>query len=97
MLRFAGLCFGMLVRFFRGSRSLLLEDLALRQQLVTLKRRNPRPSLGLFDQLFWVIARRGWSAWKQSLLIVTPETVVHWHRAGFCMYLRLIFRVPRQG
>jgi putative transposase len=46
--------------------------------------------------LFWVIARRVWSAWKQSLLIVTPETVVHWHRTGFCMYWRLISRVRRQ-
>ena len=75
----------MLVRLFREGRSLLLENLALRQQLVTLKRRNPRPSLGLFDKLFWVIARRVWSAWKQSLLIVTPESVVSWHRTGFCM------------
>src|SRR6266481_4845669 len=96
MFRFVGLCFGMLVRFFRGRQSLLLENLALRQQLVTLKRRNPRPSLGLFDKLFWVIARRVWSAWKQSLLIVTPETVVRWHRTGFCMYWRLISRVRRQ-
>src|SRR5882724_11360851 len=86
----------MLVRLFRERRSLLLENLALRQQLVTLKRRNPRPSLGLFDKLFWVIARRVWSAWKQSLLIVTPETVVRWHRTGFCMYWRLISRVRKQ-
>src|SRR5277367_1659551 len=42
MFRFVGLCFGMLVRFFRGRRSLLLENLALRQQLVALKRRHPR-------------------------------------------------------
>src|SRR5258708_17349551 len=95
MLRFAGLCFGMLVRFFRGSRSLLLENLALRQQLVTLKRRNPRPSLGLFDKLFWVIARRVWAAWKQSLLILTPETFVHLPRTRFCLYWRLIFKVRR--
>jgi hypothetical protein len=33
MVRFVGLCFGMLVRLFRGRRSLLLENLALRQQL----------------------------------------------------------------
>jgi hypothetical protein len=76
MFRFVRLCFGMLVRFIRGRRSLLLENLALRQQLVTLERRNPRPSLGLFDKVFWVIARRVWSVWKQFLLIVTPETVV---------------------
>jgi hypothetical protein len=90
------LCFGMLGRFFRGRRSLLLENLALRQQLVALKRRHPRPSLGLFDKLFWVIARRVWPAWKHFLILVTPETVVRWHRTGFRMYWRLISRVRRQ-
>ena len=86
MFGFVGLFFGMLVRLFRRQRSLLLENLVLRQQLVALKRRHPRPSLDLFDKLFWVIARRVWSAWKQSLIIVTPETIVRWHRTGFCMY-----------
>jgi hypothetical protein len=28
----------------------------------------------LLDELFWVIARRVWSRWKQALLVVTPET-----------------------
>jgi hypothetical protein len=37
----------MLVRLFRGRQSLLLENLALRQQLLALKRRPPRSSLGL--------------------------------------------------
>jgi putative transposase len=91
-----GLCFGMAVRLFRGRRSLLLENLALRQQLVALKRRHPRPSIDPFDKLFWVIARRVWADWKHSLLIVTPETVVRWHRTGFRMYWRLISRVRKQ-
>ena len=96
MFRFVGLCFGMLGRLFRRRQSLLLENLALRQQLVALKRRHPRPSLGLFDKLFWVDARRVWSDWKQSLILVTPETVVRWHRSGFRMYWRLISRVRVQ-
>jgi putative transposase len=96
MFRFLALCFGVLSRLFRGRPTLLLENLALRQQLVVLKRRHPRPSLDLFDKLFWVIARRPWSSWKQSLIIVTPETVVRWHRSGFRMYWRLISRVRRQ-
>src|ERR1700731_841906 len=96
MFCFVWLFFGMLVHLFRGRQSLLLENLALRQQLIALKRRHPRPSLGLFDKLFWVVARRVWSAWKQSLIIVTPETIVRWHRTGFCMYWRLISRVRRQ-
>jgi len=57
--------------------------------------RHPRPSIDPFDKLFWVIARRVWSDWKHSL-IVTPETVVRWHRTGFRMYCRLISRVRRQ-
>ena len=96
MFCFVGLCFGMLVRLFRGRQSLLLENLALRQQLVALKRRHPRPRFGPFDMLFWVIARRVWSGWKQALLVVTPETVVPWHRTGFRMYWRLISGVSRQ-
>ena len=96
MVRFVRLCFVMLVSLFRRRQSLLLENLALRQQLVMLKRQHPRPSLGLLDKLFWVIARRFWSGWKQALLVVTPETVARWHRAGFRMYWRLISRVQRQ-
>jgi hypothetical protein len=58
----------MLVRFLRSRHSLLLENLALRQQLVVLKRRHPRPKLDLSDKLFWLLVRRCWSGWKQALL-----------------------------
>src|SRR5271156_4543319 len=87
------LWFGALARAFHSRRSIVLENLALRQQLVVLKRRRRRPSIGLLDKLFWVAVRRFWSGWKQALIIVTPETVVRWHRAGFRLYWRLISRV----
>jgi putative transposase len=96
MLRFLRLCFGTLVRLFRARRSLLLENLALRQQLVVLKRRHPQPSLGTFDRLFWTGARRFWCGWKRSLIIVTPETVVRWHRTGFRLYWKLISRARKR-
>ena len=83
MFRFIGLCLGTLVRLLRARRSLLLENLALRQQLAVLKRRHPRPRLDLLDKLFWVAVRRFWSGWQQSLIVVTPETVGRWHRDGF--------------
>jgi hypothetical protein len=35
---------------------LLLENLALRQQLTVLKRKHPKPKLRVLDKLFWVIA-----------------------------------------
>jgi len=63
-----------LVRCFRPRQDLLLENLALRQQLTVLKRRHPKPKLSPLDKLFWVSARRFWSAWRQSLIMVTPET-----------------------
>src|ERR1700694_5406529 len=96
MLRLLGLCFGTLARLFRSRRSLLLENLALRQQLVVLKQRHPRPRIGSFDRLFWLMVCRCWSGWKQALLIVSPETVVRWHHAGFRWYWRAIsgFRKP---
>jgi hypothetical protein len=97
MFGFVGLFFGMLVRLFRGRRSLLLENLALRQQLVALKRRHSRPSINPFDKLFWVITRRVWSAWKHSLIIVTPETVVRWHRTGFRTLLATNFQSQEAG
>jgi putative transposase len=94
--RFVRLFFGTIVRLFRSHRSLLLENLALFQQLSVLKRRRPRPSLSTLDRVFWVVARRVWSTWKQSLLMVTPETVVRWHRAGFLLYWRLVSRITKQ-
>jgi transposase InsO family protein len=52
----------------------MLENLALRQQLAVLKRKHPRPRLGPLDKLFWVLARRFWSPWKEMLVLVLPET-----------------------
>jgi hypothetical protein len=87
------LWFGALVRLFRSRGNLVLENLALRQQLSVLKRRHPRPQLDWFDKLFWVIAHQFWSTWKEALIVVTPGTAVRWHRASFRFYWRLISRV----
>jgi hypothetical protein len=95
MFRFIGLCIGTLVRFLRARRSLLLENLALRQPLAVRKRRHPRPRLDLLEKLFWVAFRRFWAGWQQSLIVVTPETVGRWHRAGFRLYWKLISKVRR--
>jgi hypothetical protein len=75
------LWFGAALRSVRNRQNLLLENLALRQQLVVLKRRHPKPKLGVLDKLFWVAALQFWSQWKQSLFLVMPDTVVRWHRS----------------
>ena len=86
MLRLVKLLLVPVIRFFSSRRDLLLENLALRQQLAVLKRRHSHPRLAVTDRLFWVILRRFWSGWRQALILVQPETVVRWHRAGFRLY-----------
>jgi len=67
-------------------RNLALELLATRQQLAILQARHPRPSLGPAFKAFWVLLRRLWPAWKEACVLVKPETVIRWHRAGFRLF-----------
>src|ERR1700757_3522769 len=90
MLLIGRLLFGCILRAFRSRSNLLLENLALWQQLAVLKRKHPRPQIAVVDKLFWVLTRRVWSGWKQALTVVTPDTVVRWHRAGFALYWRAL-------
>src|SRR6187399_931170 len=77
------------VRVFLSSRrDTALEVLALRQQVAVLKRKRPRPPLNSFDRLFWTTLRRLCPRWTDFLVIVKPETVIGWHRAGFRLYWR---------
>jgi putative transposase len=82
--------------FFRSRAETALEVLALRQQVAVLKRKRPRPPLSSLDRLFWTVLRQTWARWRDVLVIVKPETVVGWHRAGFRLYWRWKSR-PRGG
>jgi transposase InsO family protein len=74
--------------FFRSRSDLALEVLALRQQVAVLKRKCPRPNLSAADRLFWTTLSHTWARWRAVLVIVKPETVIGWHRAGFRLYWR---------
>ena len=67
---------------------LIADNLCLRQQLVVLQRRKPRPRLEDVDRRFWILACRWFSGWQTSLLVVRPETVLRWHRQGWRTYWR---------
>src|ERR1035437_5411969 len=67
MLRLLKLLFVLLVRSVRSRRNLILENLALWQQLAVLKLKHPQPRLAAPDKLFWVILRRIWPGWKRAL------------------------------
>lgn len=95
MFRILHLLLRTVLRIFRSRRTLLLENLVLRQQLAIMKRKHPRPHLQPVDKLFWLLMRRLWSNWKVALIVVSPETVVAWHRAGFRLYWRAISKSRR--
>lgn len=86
MLRLLRLLLVLAFQFLRSRHDLLLENLALSQQLSVLKRKHPRPRLDASEKLFWVLLQRVWRGWRQALILVQPETVVQWHRAGFKVY-----------
>ena len=72
--------------FLIARHRLALEAVALRQQLTVYKRGQPRPKLNGFDRLFWVVVRQIWTSWSEALILVKPETVVSWHRAGYRLF-----------
>lgn len=86
------LLFVALVRSVRSRRNLLLENLALRQQLAILAQRHPQPRFSPPDRWFWVVLRRLWLRWRRALILVQPETVLRWHRTGFKLYWKWISR-----
>ena len=83
--------------FFMDREILVLENLALRQQLIVLKRHHPKPQLAIADRAFWVTLRSLWTSWANALIIVKPDTVVRWHRLGFRWHWRRLSQRPRRG
>ena len=77
-------------------RSLVFENLALRQQLAIYHRTRPKPTLRWSDRLFWVGLRLAWPDWKSALVLLRPATVISWHRRGFAWYWTRRSR-PRGG
>jgi transposase InsO family protein len=82
----------------RSRLDLEAEVLALRHQLAVLQRQAPRRlRLGRADRVLWVLLSRLWPDWRRAVQIVTPDTVVRWHRRGFALYWRRRSRPRRAG
>jgi len=82
----AKLIFEFLRLIFRSKQSIVLENLALRQQLAVQKRCLKRPKINNTDRIFWVWLSRIWNDWRSTLIIVKPPTVIGWHKKGFKLY-----------
>ena len=91
------LLWSLLIGLFRSRASLEAENLALRQQIIVLRRAAPkRLRFNVFDRLIFVGLYRLFPDLRDALAVVSPATVIRWHRAGFRAYWRWRSR-PRRG
>jgi transposase InsO family protein len=78
-------------------RRVALENLALRHQLAVYKKTVTRPKVRRSDRLFWVALSRMWAGWRQTLVIVSPNTVLRWQRRRFCEHWTKLSARPIAG
>lgn len=83
------LLFALLATPSRSKSVLEAENAALRQQVVVLRRKlRGRVKLSNGDRLFFVWLYRLFPSITRAMLIIRPDTLVRWHRAGFRHYWR---------
>ena len=78
--------FSALLASIRSRLALQTEILALRHQIIVLKRSVNRPKLQTWDRFLWIWLLRFWPKWRSALVIVKPETVISWHHKGFRLF-----------
>src|ERR1035437_3990408 len=78
--------FRFILLFARGHEAVVLENLALRQQLAIYKRKKPRPRRIRWDRWFWIALATIWKDWRGALWVVQPDTIVRWQRQRFRSY-----------
>ncbi len=81
----------------RSRHHLVLENLALRQQLNVARRSVKRPRLTDADRRFWIAMVAIFPAWRDALCLVKPGTVLRWHRKGWRAYWRWKSKARRCG
>ncbi len=90
----------LLFHIFRPTRKqadLILENLALRQQLSIYHHTIKRPKIRGRDRLFWIVLSDVWKEWRNVLIVVKPNTVIGWHKKGFKLFWRLKSRKRGPG
>ena len=80
---------GLLMLTVRPRRSIEAENLVLRRQLALFKERGVKPrriDAATRLSLAWLSRL---CDWRSCVIVVRPETIVRWHRAGMAIVLAL--------
>jgi putative transposase len=87
---------GTLADVARSKPQLVAENLLLRQQLLVLSRAGKRPRFTRADRALLVVLVSRMQHWRETLLIIRPETVLRWHRAGPRLFWKAKSRATSQ-
>jgi hypothetical protein len=84
----SGVAGGLIADLTRSRAALIAENVLLRQQLIVASRGVKRPGFRGYERGLLVLLARVLPRWRDALLLVKPETVLRWHRAGFRLFWR---------
>jgi transposase InsO family protein len=83
------LCLNLVASLFKFKSRLEAENAALRHPLTVLRRQiRGRAQFTNGDRLFFIQLYRWCPSVLKAMMIIRPETLVRWHRAGFRRYWR---------
>jgi transposase len=80
----------------KGHHAIVLENLALHEQLAIYKRKQKRPRLAGRDRWLWIALSFMWKGWRKALVVVHPDTLVRWQRKRFRRYWASLSKRPRR-
>ena len=92
----ANLAIGTFTDVTRSKSSLVAENDLLRQQLIVLQRQVTKSKFRPLDRVILVLLAGLVNNWRQALLIVKPETLLKWHRAGFKLFCKFKSRAKHR-